>query len=42
LRRIGVEMHGEQPTLDEIGLRWLPQPDRDIRFAHREIKLFIG
>src|SRR6266849_7568821 len=36
-----MKANGEQLALDQIGLGWLAQPDRDIGFTHREIELFI-
>ena len=41
-RRAGVEVHGEQLALDQVGLRRQPQPDRDVGLAHREIELLLG
>ena len=41
-RRIGVEMHGEQPPPDEIGLDRFAHPERDIGLAHGEIELAVG
>jgi hypothetical protein len=37
-----MEMHGEQPALDEVGLLRLPQPDRAIGLAHGEVELLVG
>ena len=41
-RRVGVEVHGEQLALDQVGLRRQPQPDRNVGLAHREIELLLG
>ena len=41
-RSISMEMHGKQATLNEVTLCRLPEPDRDIGFAHGEIELFVG
>ena len=41
-RGVGVEVHGEQLALDQVGLRRLAQPDRDVGLAHREIELLLG
>ena len=37
-----MEMHGEQPPLDEVGLLRLAQPDRAVGLAHGEVELLIG
>ena len=42
LRGEGVEMHREQPALDEVGLRRAAQADRDVGLAHREVELLVG
>ena len=41
-RGIGVEMHGEQLALDQIGLGRLAQADGDVGLAHGEIELLVG
>ena len=41
-RRAGMEVHREQLALDQVGLGRHPQPDRDVRFAHREIEFLLG
>src|SRR3954471_22160802 len=41
-RRAGVEVHREELTLDQVGLRRQPQPDRNVSLAHREIELLLG
>jgi hypothetical protein len=41
-RGVGVEMHGEQPAADEVGLHRLAQPQRDIGLAHAEIEFVVG
>ena len=41
-RGIGVEMHGEQLALNEVGLRRLAQADRHVRLAHGEVELLVG
>ena len=40
-RRIGVEMHGEQPAPDEVGLHRLAQAQRDVRLAHAEVEILV-
>src|SRR3954447_5140208 len=40
--RAGVEVHREELTLDQVRLRWQPQPDRNVSLAHREIELLLG
>ena len=37
-----MEMHGEEPALDQIRLLRLPQADGAIRLAHRQVELLIG
>ena len=41
-RRVGVEVHREQLALDQVGLRRLAQPDRDVGLAHGEVELLVG
>ena len=41
-RGVGVEMHREQLALDQVGLRRLAQPDRDVGLAHGEVELLVG
>ena len=37
-----MEMHGEQPALDEIGLLRLAQADRAVRLAHGQVEFLVG
>ena len=41
-RGVGVEVHREQLALDQVGLRRLAQPDRDVGLAHGEVELVVG
>ena len=41
-RGIGMKAHGEQLTLDQVGLGRLAQADRDIGLAHRKVELLVG
>src|SRR5580698_9269441 len=36
-----MEMYGEETAANEVGLRRLAQPQRDVRFAHPQVKLVV-
>ena len=40
-RRVGVEVHGEQPAPNEVRLTRLAQAQRDVRLAHAEVEIVV-
>ncbi len=40
-RSVGVEMHGEQPPADDVGLHWLAQAQRHVGLPHAEIEVLV-
>jgi hypothetical protein len=40
-RGVDMEMHREEPALDQIRLARLLEADRDVSFAHRQVELLV-
>ena len=40
-RRVGVEVHGEQPAPDQVRLARLAQAQRDVRFPRPEVEVVV-